>query len=363
MKTIVSWRLPADLPDEATALASGDYLVIQKSGATTLRRLPPSAMLGTANPQALGSATAGTSLRMARNDHVHPTTGLLPTSGGTLTGALTARNITPDTDNTRDLGSPSLRYAEIYAVDLQAGGGTLTGTLTTRSLIPSANTTYTLGQSGTSWHSAFITSCYSNNYLFISDNDTGMQWSGTGVGLYRNNTLIANVTTTGVMPGLDETYDLGTAANAWNNIFYQTATDVSDQELKTDITDGDLGLDFIDALRPVKFRWRNGGLTTSGEQDKDGNPIYTTRPGVRVHYGLVADEVKAALGEKDFGGYVEDAESGRKGLRYSQIVSVLIKAVQELHGQVKEDRQARLALEQRLAELEKALARIGGNQA
>jgi hypothetical protein len=80
---------------------------------------------------------------------------------------------------------------------------------------------------------------------------------------------------------------------------------------------------------------------------------------VRFHYGLVADEVKAAMGDKDFGGYVEDAESGRKGLRYSQIVSVLIKAVQELHGQVREERQERLALAQRLAMLEMALAPIG----
>jgi hypothetical protein len=77
----------------------------------------------------------------------------------------------------------------------------------------------------------------------------------------------------------------------------------------------------------------------------------------------VADEVKAAMGDKDFGGYVEDAESGRKGIRYSQIVSVLIKAMQELHGQFKEERQARLNMEQRLAALEMALAPIAIKQA
>jgi hypothetical protein len=320
------------------------------TGALTARTITPNAD----DTQNLGSAA----LRWAT---VY--TADLRAGGGTLTGALTARTITPNEDNTRNLGSAALRWATVYTADLRAGGGTLTGALTSQSVTPAANNTYSLGVAGTRFSEAHFTTGFASSYFFQSDTDSGIAWTGTATGIYRDATLIASVPATGIMPGLDETYNLGTASLAWNNIYYQTATDVSDKELKTDIADGDLGLDFIDALRPVKFRWRNGGLKANGERDSDGNPIYIPSQGVRFHYGLVADEVKAALGEKDFGGYVEDAESGRKGLRYSQITSVLIKAVQELHGQVKEERQARLAMEQRLAALEMALGPVGASRA
>lgn len=48
------------------------------------------AMAGGNNPAALGTASAGTdTTHFARQDHVHPTTGLLLTAGGTITGNLT----------------------------------------------------------------------------------------------------------------------------------------------------------------------------------------------------------------------------------------------------------------------------------
>jgi hypothetical protein len=251
------------------------------------------------------------------------------TPGSVVVGALQTRTITPEAADTYHVGSAALPFSD----------GFFSGTMNVRQLysrniVPDSDGSYNIGAHLVRYASGYFDNLY-----------TGPLQSGT----------ILSIT--------DQTYNLGSAANAWNNIYYQTATDVSDQELKTDIADGDLGLDFIDALHPVKFRWRVGGGVDTGEKDADGRPIMTPRPGVRFHYGLVADEVKAALGNKDFGGYVEDAESGRKGLRYSQIVSVLIRAMQEMHGQVKEERQARLALEQRLAALELSLAPIGLKQA
>jgi hypothetical protein len=44
--------------------------------------------LSSAAPPALGTAAAGAANVAARADHVHPTTGLLPLSGGTMTGAI-----------------------------------------------------------------------------------------------------------------------------------------------------------------------------------------------------------------------------------------------------------------------------------
>jgi hypothetical protein len=69
------------------------------------------------------------------------------------------------------------------------------------------------------------------------------------------------------------------------------------------------------------------------------------------------------MGARDFGGYVDIDQTGEQlGLRYGQFIAPLVKAVQELHGQVQEERQARLALEQRLAVLEMALGPIGAGK-
>ena len=45
----------------------------------------------------------------------------LPTTGGTLTGTLNARAITPTADSTYDLGTNSVRWANIYGDDIRTG--------------------------------------------------------------------------------------------------------------------------------------------------------------------------------------------------------------------------------------------------
>ena len=68
----------------------------------------------------------------------------------------------------------------------------------------------------------------------------------------------------------------------------------------------------------------------------------TPAQGNRTHYGLIAQEVKAAVesaGVADFGGWVltdlSDDESPQ-ALRYDQFIAPLIKAVQELSARVEE---------------------------
>ena len=56
--------------------------------------------------------------------------------------------------------------------------------------------------------------------------------------------------------------------------------------------------------------------------------------GVRTHYGLIAQQVKAVLGDKDFAGYIDDAATGEKGLRYTEFLGPMIKAIQELNAKV-----------------------------
>ena len=65
----------------------------------------------------------------------------------------------------------------------------------------------------------------------------------------------------------------------------------------------------------------------------------------RYHYGLIADELKSTMDELgvDFGGYQDHGINGGgmcvKSVGYTELISPLIKAVQELSAQVDELKQ------------------------
>lgn len=83
----------------------------------------------------------------------------------------------------------------------------------------------------------------------------------------------------------------------------------SDKNLKNSIKELDLeeSSDFIKSLNPVRYKLNNG---TSD----------------RFHHGLIAQEVKEAMGDDDWGVYIEDKQ-GIKGLRYEELIADLIATV------------------------------------
>lgn len=128
--------------------------------------------------------------------------------------------------------------------------------------------------------------------------------------------------------------------------------DRSDARDKTDIRNTKLGLDFINHLRPVDFRWdlRDDYVEQVEVIDeKTGNIIGAnvinlkkdgSRKRGRYHHGLIAQEVADAI-EKvgvDFGGFQDHSRSGGDevlSLGYTELICPLIKAVQELAERVK----------------------------
>lgn len=123
---------------------------------------------------------------------------------------------------------------------------------------------------------------------------------------------------------------------ASGNMYINTSTIVtSDQNLKNNINTSDLGLDFINSLNPVSYKYNVGGIDYV--INNDGTHTEVEVPGTRTHYGLIAQEVKQALDEagvEDFGGWVQQ-EDNTQALRYEEFISPLIKAVQELTARVK----------------------------
>ena len=139
----------------------------------------------------------------------------------------------------------------------------------------------------------------------------------------------------GLVPVPDNALGFGTASFRWAVIYAANGTiQTSDERAKTDISSATLGTDFIKALRPVSYKWIEGGKRDTGERDENNNYIYETVPGERTHWGFIAQEVKQAVDAAgvDFGGWVltdKDDPDSQQALRYDQFIAPLTKALQE----------------------------------
>ena len=149
------------------------------------------------------------------------------------------------------------------------------------------------------------------------------------------------------VPSADNAYSLGYTGNRWQIV--RSAGGVSttsDARLKTNINDSGLGLNFIKALRPVSYKMIIGGKVPKDGQSKivvDGliiEPELIDRPGVRTHWGFLAQEVKQAAdscGVEDFAGWQlddpNDLNSGQS-LVHHEFIGPMAKAIQELSNMV-----------------------------
>ena len=117
----------------------------------------------------------------------------------------------------------------------------------------------------------------------------------------------------------DSGLNLGSSSQRWTTVFAANGSiNTSDKNEKNTIIDSDLGLDFINKLKPKSYKW-----------NKDD---------AKTHYGLIAqdlEETLTSLGKTvaDFGGIYKEDESPM-GLGYSELIAPLIKAVQELSAEV-----------------------------
>ena len=101
----------------------------------------------------------------------------------------------------------------------------------------------------------------------------------------------------------------------------QTISALSDGRDKTDVEDLSLGLDFIDSLRPVKFKWE-----TRDGSAKDGS----------YEAGFIAQDLQAAQSESDadYLNMVLDTNPDRLEAAYGKLIPVLVQAVKDLKAEI-----------------------------
>jgi hypothetical protein len=143
-----------------------------------------------------------------------------------------------------------------------------------------------------------------------------------------------------VFPLTDNVCGSGANGNRWSAVWAANGTiQTSDERAKTDIANAQLGTEFIKSLRPVSYKWIEGGKRHTGEYDEDNNWIYESVPGQRTHWGFIAQEVKEAVDAAgvDFGGWVlteKDDPDSQQALRYDQFIAPLTKALQEALAEI-----------------------------
>lgn len=375
----LSATLPSEFVSTASVGTSADWLVIQKSGENYLRKIPASASaFGAANlagnvvqdfsaanlympSQASIWCDGGTrGIVMANDATTAYCAGFKVYAAGVGFAPLTAGNIsctnlTCSSDGAINLPNTSSIWCSGNQRGIQFNNGdtTIYGAelkaynVTSGAFAPITAASIYCATGG----------CTASNFRFTADADTGISRSTENIldittgGTTQAQFLSGELASKNVRPLSTNTYALGNASYVYTGVWAtDTSINTSDARRKADITDCDLGLDFIAALRPVSYRWQEKVIRIDQDPEtREDVPVMG--PGVRPHYGLIAQEVAAVLGERDFAGYIHDVDVDLYALRYSEFIAPLIRAVQE-------ERAARLALESRIALLEAGLGPI-----
>jgi hypothetical protein len=151
-----------------------------------------------------------------------------------------------------------------------------------------------------------------NKWALYSSDATAKSYFAGNVGIGISTPTYALEVNGTIAPNGDGATDLGAAGNKFRDIYATNAViNTSDERLKKNIENSNLGLNFIMGLRPVSYYW------------KQANDLYK-------HYGFIAQEMKESAGSKTSAIVVHDKKSDMYGLRYTELISPIVKAIQEL---------------------------------
>ena len=136
----------------------------------------------------------------------------------------------------------------------------------------------------------------------------------------------------------DDEIVLGTPGTTTKHYGIATASDKRD---KTEIRETVYGLDFINKLKPVDYKYNYRSDYITYEKDISGNFIKEEKENdeslkrKRFHHGFIAQDIQEIINNSgvDFGGFKDVKINGGEDLlmlSYSEFISPMVKAIQEL---------------------------------
>jgi hypothetical protein len=217
----------------------------------------------------------------------------------------------------------------------------------------------------------------------LNNNTTANQNTAIGAECLAAGTNFSNCSGIGYGAQVDGNNQVQLGNSATTAFAYGAVQERSDIRDKADVRDTELGLEFVNALRPVDFKWdmredyrpeapslviKPADLKEDATEEEkakyaqelaaynaykveldkwleDVKLANITHDGSkkrnRFHHGLIAQEVKAVLDAKgvDFGGFQDHSVKGGDdvlSIGYVELIAPLIKAVQELSAKVAE---------------------------
>lgn len=193
------------------------------------------------------------------------------------------------------------------------------------------------GHNGTSVTASNISQVGNNMSINNTTTDGNLTLSVLGNGTMNFSSVNGNFIFNNIVrPAVTGTTNLGTSTFRWNTVFAVAVDTSSDRRIKNTIEDETLGLQFINQLKPVKYRFNHDSES--------------------IHHGLIAQDVKQLIDEQKvddgkFGGISID-ENDNHSLRYMEFIGPLIKSVQELTTLVNKQNEVIIQLQARITDLE-----------
>jgi hypothetical protein len=252
----------------------------------------------------------------------------------------------PSTNGTVDLGSTTSEWDKLYT-------NTIVGAKHEGDWLPSTNGTVDLGSTTAEWDKLFVNTIVNTK----SDGDfTPLTNIGSSLGstslkwdkLYLNQVEGALRVNGNCLPDVDDNYNLGGVLNRWDNIYATNATiQSSDRRLKKNIESTSYGLKSLMKLRPVSWEWKNSSKSGKYLGFIAQDLLEIVPEAVVVPTLNDYEEYKVAKGKG------KSVEEPSLGIRYTELIPVLTKAIQEQQVMIDDQNKKIEALIKRIEALEK----------
>jgi len=201
-----------------------------------------------------------------------------------------------------------------------------------------------IGYQAASYSTAFsniVAIGYQSLRLNDGDNNTALGYLAGDTA-----TTETNITCLGKNAQITGSNQVQLGDSATTTYAYGAVQNRSDKRDKADIRPTELGLQFIEKLLPVDYKWdyredyservEKDGKVEVIEHKKDGS-----KKRKRYHHGFIAQDVKQTIDELgvDFGGYQDHKLEGGKdvlSLGYQELIAPMVKAIQEQQEMINE---------------------------